>query len=189
MLAHLAIRRFAPYADPAAAAGRGPAQRPGPGLIHRLDLVPGVTRRSERRTARCCGRSSASSVSRQWSSSDRSPNAGPLRLHLRRRRPGVTRHPGLLPARLSETKRGEDLDSLPGFSIQPAEFSRSCCWSSLPGCWWPNAACSPAATHFWAWICPAREIRPSAGGLDHLGGVMVFEKDLGTSLLLTDRSW
>ncbi len=126
--AHLAVRRFAPYADPLLLPVVALLNGLGLVMIHRLDLADG------RPTSRVPGRPDANQQM-LWTCSAfgvlprgalpaRPPHAGALRLRVRAGRPGAAGHPGRAAPLDVRAERREDLDQLPGFSIQPAEFSK-----------------------------------------------------------------
>lgn len=185
--AHLVIRRFAPYADPLLLPVVALLNGLGLVLIHRLDLVPGgptggpgadqqmlwtllavvgfalvvVFLKDHRTLARydyICGAS------------------GLVLLAI----------PALLPASLSETNGAKIWIRLPGFSIQPAEFSKILLLVFFAGVLVAKRNLfTSVGTHFLGMDLPRpRDLAPLLAAWIMSVGVMVFEKDLGTSLLL-----
>lgn len=187
LCAHLAIRRFAPYADPLLLPVVALLNGLGLVLIHRLDLVPGsdpagpgagqqmlwtlvgvvgfalvvVYLRDHRMLARydyVCGA------------------AGLVLLAI----------PALLPTSLSETNGAKIWIRLPGFSIQPAEFSKILLLVFFAGVLVAKRSLfNSVGQHFLGMDLPRpRDLAPLLAAWFISVGVMVFEKDLGTSLLL-----
>lgn len=187
--AHLAVRRFAPYTDPLLLPIVALLNGLGLVMIHRLDLAdnelsgrhhPGATQqmlwtlagvatfalvvtflKDHRQLARygyICGL------------------AGLIFLAV----------PGLLPASLSEQNGAKIWIRLPGFSIQPAEFSKillliffSAVLIAKRGLF------TSVGKHVMGMTLPRpRDLAPLLAAWVTSIGVMVFEKDLGTSLLL-----
>ncbi len=185
--AHLVIRRFAPYADPLLLPVVALLNGLGLVLIRRLDLVPGMPAdnpgagqqmlwtlvavagfvaaviylKDHRMLARydyTCGM------------------AGLILLAI----------PALLPTSLSETNGAKIWIRLPGFTIQPAEFSKILLLIFFAGVLVAkrNLFIS-VGTHFLGMDLPrARDLAPLLAAWMISVAVMVFEKDLGTSLLL-----
>ena len=185
--AHLAIRRFAPFADPLLLPVVALLNGLGLVLIHRLDLLPGTT--------------------------DDEPGAAQQMLwtlagvvgfvlvvvFLKDHRLlarydyiyGLTglvllAIPALLPAKLSETNGAKIWVRLPGFSIQPAEFSKILLLVFFAGVLVAKRNLfASAGKHFLGLDLPRpRDLAPLLAAWIISVGVMVFEKDLGTSLLL-----
>ena len=185
--AHLAIRRFAPFADPLLLPVVALLNGLGLVLIHRLDLLPGTT--------------------------DDEPGAAQQMLwtlagvvgfvlvvvFLKDHRLlarydyiyGLTglvllAIPALLPAKLSETNGAKIWIRLPGFSIQPAEFSKILLLVFFAGVLVAKRNLfASAGKHFLGLDLPRpRDLAPLLAAWIISVGVMVFEKDLGTSLLL-----
>ena len=184
--AHLAIRRCAPYADPVLLPVVALLNGLGLVLIHRLDLAEGTTGgpsagqqmlwtlvgvtgfalvvvglKDHRLLARydyICG------------------TAGLVLLII----------PALLPASLSETNGAKIWIRLPGFSIQPAEFSKILLLIFFAGVLVTKRHLfASAGTHFLGLDLPRpRDLAPLLAAWFISVAVMVFEKDLGTSLLL-----
>ena len=185
--AHLAIRRCAPYADPLLLPVVALLNGLGLVLIHRLDLAEGpdssgpsagqqvlwtlvavagftavvVLLKDHRLLARydyICGA------------------AGLVLLII----------PALLPASLSETNGAKIWIRLPGFSIQPAEFSKILLLIFFAGVLVTKRHLfASAGTHVLGLDLPRpRDLAPLLAAWFISIGVMVFEKDLGTSLLL-----
>ncbi|HCA52027.1 MAG TPA: cell division protein FtsW [Mycobacterium sp.] len=186
-IAHLAVRRFAPYADPLLLPVVALLNGLGLVLIHRLDLAgdtpagnPGAGHQilwtlvgisgfalvvflltDHRMLARydyICGA------------------AGLVLLSI----------PALLPASLSETNGAKIWIRLPGFSIQPAEFSKILLLVFFAGVLVAKRNLfTSAGQHFLGMDLPRpRDLAPLLAAWIISVGVMVFEKDLGTSLLL-----
>lgn len=184
--AHLVIRRFAPYADPLLLPVVAVINGLGLVLIHRLDLV---------------------------GADAEGPGAGQQMLWTLTAVIGfclvlvfVTDHrmlarydyicgvtglvllaiPALLPASLSETNGAKIWIRLPGFSIQPGEFSKILLLIFFAGVLVAKRNLFVSAgTHFLGLNLPrSRDLAPLLAAWIISVGVMVFEKDLGTSLLL-----
>ncbi|MCW1957118.1 MAG: FtsW/RodA/SpoVE family cell cycle protein [Mycobacterium sp.] len=185
--AHLAIRRYAPYADPLLLPVVALLNGLGLVLIHRLDLVPGID--------------------------DNGPSAGQQMLWtlvgvtgfilvvvLLKDHRILARYdyicgaaalallaiPALLPAKLSETNGAKIWIRLPGFSIQPAEFSKILLLVFFAGVLVAKRSLfNSVGQHFLGMDLPRpRDLAPLLTAWIVSIGVMVFEKDLGTSLLL-----
>ena len=189
--AHLAIRRFAPYADPLLLPVVALLNGLGLVMIHRLDLAGGrlissvrneptanqqmlwtlvgviafalvvVFLQDHRILARCgyiCGL------------------AGLILLAI----------PAVLPASLSEENGAKIWIRLPGFSIQPAEFSKILLLIFFATVLVAKRGVfTSAGKHFLHMTLPRpRDLAPLLAAWIISVGVMVFEKDLGTSLLL-----
>ena len=187
--AHLAIRRFAPYTDPLLLPIVALLNGLGLVMIHRLDLVnnelsghrhPSATQqmlwtvvgvaafalvvtflRDHRQLARygyICG------------------VAGLVFLVI----------PALLPASLSEQNGAKIWIRLPGFSIQPAEFSKILLLIFFSAVLITKRSLfTSVGKHFMGMTLPRpRDLAPLLAAWVISIGVMVFEKDLGTSLLL-----
>jgi cell division protein FtsW (lipid II flippase) len=187
--AHLAIRRFAPYADPLLLPVVALLNGLGLVMIHRLDLA------------------------NRLDGGDARPDTHPqilwtlvgvaafafvvvwLKDHRQLARYGyicgltglvILVLPALLPASFSEQNGAKIWIRLPGFSIQPAEFSKilllvffSAVLIAKRGLF------TSAGKHVLGMNLPRpRDLAPLLAAWVISIGIMVFEKDLGTSLLL-----
>ena len=188
--AHLAIRRFAPYADPLLLPVVALLNGLGLVMIHRLDLVEGAL-----------------------SATTKGPNDEQqmlwtllgvvgfalviifLKDHRILARYGyicgltglvLLAIPALLPARFSETNGAKIWIRLPGFSIQPAEFSKILLLIFFAAVLVAKRNLfTSVGQHFLGMDLPRpRDLAPLLAAWIASVGVMVFEKDLGTSLLL-----
>ena len=188
--AHLAIRRFAPYADPLLLPVVALLNGLGLVMIHRLDLVEGAL-----------------------NATARGPNDEQqmlwtllgvvgfslviifLKDHRILARYGyicgltglvLLAIPALLPARFSETNGAKIWIRLPGFSIQPAEFSKILLLIFFAAVLVAKRNLfTSVGQHFLGMDLPRpRDLAPLLAAWIASVGVMVFEKDLGTSLLL-----
>lgn len=187
--AHLAIRRFASYADPLLLPVVALLNGLGLVMIHRLDLDNSVAGVSAR------------------------PNANPqilwtvmgvaafafvviwLKDHRQLARYGyicgltglvILAIPALLPRSFSEQNGAKIWIRLPGFSIQPAEFSKILLLIFFSAVLVAKRRLfTSAGKHVLGMTLPRpRDLAPLLAAWVISVGVMIFEKDLGTSLLL-----
>jgi cell division protein FtsW (lipid II flippase) len=186
--AHLAIRRFAPYADPLLLPVVALLNGLGLVMIHRLDLADRLDGNGARPNAQpqilwtLVGVAAFALV--VW-----------LKDHRQLARYGyicgltgmvILAVPALLPPSYSEQNGAKIWIRLPGFSIQPAEFSKilllvffSAVLIAKRGLF------TSAGKHVLGMNLPRpRDLAPLLAAWVISIGVMVFEKDLGTSLLL-----
>lgn len=185
--AHLAIRRFAPYADPLLLPVVALLNGLGLVMIHRLDLAGP-------------GSSHGPSATQQmlWTLVGVGAFAivtSGLKDHRQLARYGyvcglaglvLLAIPAFLPASFSEQNGAKIWIRLPGFSIQPAEFSKilllvffSAVLVAKRGLF------TSAGKHVLGMDLPRpRDLAPLLTAWVVSVGVMIFEKDLGTSLLL-----
>lgn len=188
--AHLTIRRFAPYADPVLLPVVALLNGLGLVLIHRLDLIPGA------------GTASTSDPTNEqqmlWTLVGVVGFALVvifLRDHRVLARYGYTcglvglvllAIPALLPAKFSETNGAKIWIRFPGFNIQPAEFSKILLLIFFAAVLVAKRnVFTTAGKHFLGMDIPRpRDLGPLLAAWVISVGVMVFEKDLGTSLLL-----
>jgi cell division protein FtsW (lipid II flippase) len=187
--AHLAVRRYAPYADPLLLPVVALLNGLGLVMIHRLDLADSAI-----------GGSTHPSANQQmlWTLLGVAGFALVVTLlkdHRQLARYGyvcgltglvLLTIPALLPTSFSEQNGAKIWIRLPGFSIQPAEFSKillliffSAVLVAKRGLF------TSAGKHVMGLDLPrARDLAPLLAAWVISVGVMVFEKDLGTSLLL-----
>jgi len=186
LCAHLAIRRFAPFADPLLLPVVAVLNGLGLVLIHRLDLVPGASEgpsADQQMLWTLLGVAGFTAVvvflkdHRLLARYDYICGAVGLVL---------LAIPALLPTRLSETNGAKIWIRLPGFSIQPAEFSKILLLVFFAGVLVSKRSLfNSVGQHFLGMDLPRpRDLAPLLAGWIISVGVMVFEKDLGTSLLL-----
>jgi cell division protein FtsW (lipid II flippase) len=189
VVAHLAIRRYAPYADPLLLPIVALLNGLGLVMIHRLDL--------DERLAEGSGRAVANPQI-LWTLVGVGAFAFVviwLKDHRQLARYGyvcgliglvILAIPAVLPRSLSEQNGAKIWIRLPGFSIQPAEFSKillliffSAVLVAKRGLF------TSAGKHVLGMDLPRpRDLAPLLAAWVISIGVMVFEKDLGTSLLL-----
>jgi cell division protein FtsW (lipid II flippase) len=187
--AHLAIRRYAPYADPLLLPVVALLNGLGLVMIHRLDLDDSMGGSSARLSA---------DPQILWTLVGVAAFAFvviALKDHRQLARYGylcgltgliILAIPALLPRSLSEQNGAKIWIRLPGFSIQPAEFSKillliffSAVLVAKRGLF------TSAGKHVLGMNLPRpRDLAPLLAAWVISVGVMVFEKDLGTSLLL-----
>ncbi|MDI3313226.1 MAG: FtsW/RodA/SpoVE family cell cycle protein [Mycobacterium sp.] len=187
--AHLAVRRFAPCADPLLLPVAALLNGLGLVMIHRLDIADG---------AAGVGTHSSAHQQMLWTLIGVAAFAVTVALlkdHRRLARYGYTcglaglvilAVPALLPASFSEHNGAKIWIRFPGFSIQPAEFSKillliffSAVLVAKRGLF------TSAGIHVMGITVPRpRDLAPLLAAWVLAVGVMVFEKDLGTSLLL-----
>ncbi|MDT5086453.1 MAG: hypothetical protein QOJ61_3496, partial [Mycobacterium sp.] len=189
VVAHLAVRRYAPYADPLLLPIVALLNGLGLVMIHRLDLGERLAEGSGRAVANpqilwtLVGVGAFAFVV-IW-----------LKDHRQLARYGyvcgliglvILAIPALLPRSLSEQNGAKIWVRLPGFSIQPAEFSKillliffSAVLVAKRGLF------TSAGKHVLGMDLPRpRDLAPLLAAWVASIAVMVFEKDLGTSLLL-----
>lgn len=188
--AHLAIRRFAPYADPVLLPIVALLNGLGLVMIHRLDLVPGALETS--------AKGPSDSQQMLWTLVGVvgfSLVVVFLKDHRILARYGYVCGlaglillviPALLPARFSETNGAKIWIRFPGFSIQPAEFSKILLLIFFASVLVAKRSLfTSAGKHVLGMDVPRpRDLAPLLVAWIASVGVMVFEKDLGTSLLL-----
>lgn len=188
--AHLAIRRFAPYADPVLLPIVALLNGLGLVMIHRLDLVPGALEAS--------AKGPSDSQQMLWTLVG-VVGFSLLVVFLKDHRI-LARYgylcglvglvllviPALLPARFSETNGAKIWIRFPGFSIQPAEFSKILLLIFFASVLVAKRSLfTSAGKHVLGMDVPRpRDLAPLLVAWIASVGVMVFEKDLGTSLLL-----
>jgi cell division protein FtsW (lipid II flippase) len=188
-VAHLTIRRYAPYADPLLLPIVALLNGLGLVMIHRLDL--------DERLAEGSGRSIANPQI-LWTLVSVAAFAFVLiwlKDHRQLARYGyicgliglvILAIPALLPRSLSEQNGAKIWIRLPGFSIQPAEFSKILLlifFSTVLVA--KRGLFTSAGKHVLGMDLPRpRDLAPLLAAWVASIGVMVFEKDLGTSLLL-----
>ena len=187
--AHLAVRRYAPYADPLLLPVVALLNGLGLVMIHRLDLAD-----------RAIGGSTHPSANQQMLWTLLGVAGFALGVTLLKDHRQLARYgyvcgltglvlltiPALLPTTFSEQGGAKIWIRLPGFSIQPAEFSKillliffSAVLVAKRGLF------TSAGKHVMGLDLPrARDLAPLLAAWVISVGVMVFEKDLGTSLLL-----
>ncbi|UXA07225.1 FtsW/RodA/SpoVE family cell cycle protein [Mycobacterium sp. SMC-2] len=187
--AHLAIRRFAPYTDPLLLPIVALLNGLGLVMIHRLDLVDN----------QLSGRHHPSAIQQMmWTLVGVVAFALVvtfLKDHRQLARYGyicgitglvLLVIPAMLPASLSEQNGAKIWIRFPGFSIQPAEFSKILlliffCAVLIA----KRGLFSSVGKHFMGLTVPRpRDLAPLLAAWVISVGVMAFEKDLGTSLLL-----
>ncbi len=187
--AHLAIRRFAPFTDPLLLPIVALLNGLGLVMIHRLDLVDNEV-----------GRHNHPSANQQmlWTLVGVASFALVVTLlkdHRQLARYGYTcglaglvilAIPALLPASLSEQNGAKIWIRLPGFSIQPAEFSKILLLIFFSAVLVAKRSLfTSVGKHSMGMTLPRpRDLAPLLAAWVISIGVMVFEKDLGTSLLL-----
>ena len=187
--AHVAIRRYAPYADPLLLPVVALLNGLGLVMIHRLDLADSAI-----------GGSTHPSANQQMLWTLLGVVAFALGVTFLRDHRQLARYgyvcglaglilltiPALLPTAFSEQNGAKIWIRLPGFSIQPAEFSKillliffSAVLIAKRGLF------TSAGRHLMGLDLPrARDLAPLLAAWVISIAVMVFEKDLGTSLLL-----
>ncbi|AQT77987.1 cell division protein FtsW [Mycolicibacterium litorale] len=187
--AHLAIRRFAPYADPVLLPVVALLNGLGLVMIHRLDLVNGAL------TATPGPSDKQQMLWTLLGVVGFSLLVVFLKDHRILARYGYTcglvglvllAIPAVLPAHFSETNGAKIWIRLPGFSIQPAEFSKILLLIFFAAVLVAKRNLfTSAGKHVLGMDLPRpRDLAPLLGAWIASVGVMVFEKDLGTSLLL-----
>ena len=190
--AHLAIRRFAPYADPLLLPVVALLNGLGLVMIHRLDLAAATSPTAPRRpsanqqmlwTLRRCRRVRAGGDLPQGSprcwpaTATCAALTGLILLAI----------PAVLPRVGSRSQNGAKIwIRLPGFSIQPAEFSKILLLIFFAAVLVSKRSLfTSAGKHVLGMDLPRpRDLAPLLAAWIISVGVMVFEKDLGTSLLL-----
>ena len=188
--AHLAVRRFAPYADPLLLPLVALLNGLGLVMIHRLDLAEGET------TARGLGGTANQQM--LWTLVGVLGFSAVvifLRDHRMLSRYGYVAGltglillaiPAVLPRSLSEQNGAKIWIQFPGFSIQPAEFSKILLLIFFAAVLVSKRSLfTSAGTHVLGMDLPRpRDLAPLLAAWIASVAVMVFEKDLGTSLLL-----
>src|ERR1700736_3463704 len=189
--AHLAIRRFAPYADPLLLPVVALLSGLGLVMIQRLDLADNAV---------ISGHMRGPSANQQMLWTLVGVSAFSLVVILLRDHRTLARYgyvcgvaglillviPAFLPLSISEQGGAKIWIRLPGFSIQPAEFSKILLLIFFAAVLVAKRAVfTSAGKHVVGMTLPRpRDLAPLLAAWIISIGVMVFEKDLGTSLLL-----
>lgn len=189
--AHLAVRRFAPYADPLLLPVVALLNGLGLVMIHRLDLAAGPL---------ASGAARGPSANQQMLWTLVGVVAFSLVVIFLRDHRVLARYgyicgltglvllliPALLPSEYSEQGGAKIWIRLPGFSIQPAEFSKILLLIFFAAVLVSKRSLfTSAGKHVLGMNLPRpRDLAPLLVAWVASIGVMVFEKDLGTSLLL-----
>jgi cell division protein FtsW len=189
--AHLAIRRFAPYADPLLLPVVALLNGLGLVMIHRLDLADNAV---------ITGHMRGPSANQQMLWTLVGVSAFSLVVILLRHHRTLARYgyvcglaglillviPAFLPRSISEQGGAKIWIRLPGFSIQPAEFSKILLLIFFAAVLVAKRAVfTSAGKHVVGMTLPRpRDLAPLLAAWIISIGVMIFEKDLGTSLLL-----
>jgi len=190
-VAHLAVRRFAPYADPLLLPVVALLNGLGLVMIHRLDLAAGPL---------AAGGSDGPSATQQMLWTLVGVVAFSLVLIFLGDHRILARYgyvcgltglillviPAVLPRSMSEQNGAKIWIRLPGFSIQPAEFSKILLLIFFASVLVAKRNLfTSAGQHIFGMDLPRpRDLAPLLVAWIASVGVMVFEKDLGTSLLL-----
>ncbi|GAB2646014.1 FtsW/RodA/SpoVE family cell cycle protein [Prescottella soli] len=194
LVAHLAVRRFAPYADPLLLPIVALLNGLGLVLIHRLDLAdadsamhqglpvpsPDATQQVLWTALAIAGFITVLVLLRDYRLLARySYTVGLAGLVL-------LAIPALLPSRFSEVNGAKIWIKLPGFSIQPGEFAKILLIIFFAAVLVAKRDLfTTAGRHFFGMDLPrARDLGPILAAWIVSVGVLVFEKDLGTSLLI-----
>ncbi|MGN2634941.1 FtsW/RodA/SpoVE family cell cycle protein [Nocardia takedensis] len=193
-IAHLAVRRFAPFADPLLLPIVAVLNGLGLVLIHRLDL--GAAQNAEFNSVAIPSPDANQQI--MWTGLGMVMFIGVL-VVLRDYRT-LARYsytlglvglvalmiPALLPSRFSETNGAKIWIRLPGFSVQPGEFAKILLiifFASVLVA--KRDLFTTAGKHMLGMEFPrARDLGPILAVWIVCIGVLVFEKDLGTSLLI-----
>ena len=189
--AHLAIRRFAPYADPLLLPIVALLNGLGLVMIHRLDLAAGPL---------ASGAARGPSANQQMLWTLVGVVAFSLVVVFLGDHRTLARYgyvfgltglvllaiPAVLPRSMSEQNGAKIWIRLPGFSIQPAEFSKILLLIFFAAVLVAKRSLfTSAGKHVLGMDLPRpRDLAPLLAAWTASVGVMVFEKDLGTSLLL-----
>jgi cell division protein FtsW len=189
--AHLAVRRFAPYADPLLLPVVALLNGLGLVMIHRLDLAAGPL---------ASGAAPGPSANQQMLWTLVGVIAFSLVIVFLTDHRVLARYgyicglsglillviPALLPRSMSEQNGAKIWIRLPGFSIQPAEFSKILLLIFFAAVLVSKRSLfTSAGKHVLGMNLPRpRDLAPLLAAWIASIGVMVFEKDLGTSLLL-----
>ncbi len=188
--AHLAVRRFAPYADPLLLPLVALLNGLGLVMIHRLDLAQGETTSQ--------GLGGTANQQMLWTLVGVLGFSAVvifLRDHRMLSRYGylcgltgliLLAIPAILPRSLSEQNGAKIWIQFPGFSIQPAEFSKILLLIFFASVLVSKRSLfTSVGTHVLGMDLPRpRDLAPLLAAWIASVGVMIFEKDLGTSLLL-----
>ena len=190
--AHVVVRRFAPFADPLLLPVVALLNGLGLVMIHRLDMVD---RALNKQHANPHGEAAQQMLWTLVALIGFGLVVAFLKDHRQLARYGYTCGfvglvllviPAVLPVSLSQSNGAKIWIRLPGFSIQPAEFSKILLLIFFASVLVAKRGLfTSAGKHVLGMTLPRpRDLAPLLGAWVISIGVMVFEKDLGTSLLL-----